>query len=106
MKEPWEHADAVTLGMKVLDRLVPAWEDRIDLDQLNLRHSRLCVLGQVFGRWIDGVYVLQAADPAATTTESDYWADHGFRTRDGKGTGSLGRAWKEAIVARRIEPQP
>jgi len=41
-------ADRVSAGIALLDEKVPNWRDKIDLETLNLRNTRNCVLGQVF----------------------------------------------------------
>lgn len=41
--------DKVRRGALVLDRLVPKWEHRVDLDNLKMESGTLCMLGQLFG---------------------------------------------------------
>ena len=47
--------DSVQRGMALLDAKLPGWEEGIDLDKLDLWDCELCVLGQLFGDFVDGV---------------------------------------------------
>ena len=38
---------------KALDRVIPGWYKRIDLNRLNMADSNLCILGQLFGHNIE-----------------------------------------------------
>ena len=42
-------ADRVQNGINFLDKERPGWYDAIDLDQLNMTHTYLCIVGQVYG---------------------------------------------------------
>lgn len=79
-----DYAAKVAAGVKVLDREVPNWRSKIDVDNLDLGSCSICILGQVFGDYNDGLNELNV---------DGY--DHGFNT-----TGSyneLTAAWKEAL---------
>lgn len=41
-------AERVSAGIALLDENVEGWRDKIDLATLDIRHTRKCVLGQVF----------------------------------------------------------
>lgn len=41
-------ADRVSAGIALLDEKVPNWRDKVNIATLNIRHTRQCVLGQVF----------------------------------------------------------
>lgn len=41
--------DVVKCGAQLLDKLVPGWHKRIDLERLNMVDINLCILGQLFG---------------------------------------------------------
>jgi len=44
-----EVLERVKLGLKLLeDKHGPGWEDKIDMEALDLRHGSRCVIGQVF----------------------------------------------------------
>lgn len=44
-------------GAALLDRAVPGWESRIDLETLDISCPRNCIIGQLLG-WITGLKVL------------------------------------------------
>jgi hypothetical protein len=46
-------ADRVAQGAALLDFKVPGWEQRINLDTLDIQMTTACVLGQVFGDHVD-----------------------------------------------------
>jgi hypothetical protein len=60
MSEP-TYAGRVAAGVAVLDEQVPGWEQRINLQQLNLNHCNLCVLGQLYHDVTDPVAYLGEA---------------------------------------------
>ena len=43
--------EAVQAGAALLDDKRPGWESEIKLDKLNLRDSRSCILGQLYGSY-------------------------------------------------------
>lgn len=51
--------DRAHRGAILLDRRQPDWWKKIDLRILNLRLSKLCILGQVYGDFFVGVDQLQ-----------------------------------------------
>lgn len=74
----------VNAGIALLDREQPGWREKIDLDTLDLASCSVCVLGQVFGDYDDGIDALGV---------SGY--DYGFNTMGGMQ--ELTAAWKEAL---------
>lgn len=44
----------VARGAELLDREVPGWADKISLDELAMCSCAHCILGQLFGRFLDG----------------------------------------------------
>jgi len=48
-KEFEEERQAVERGAKLMDSLVPGWEDRIDVETLRMSNGSMCMLGQTFG---------------------------------------------------------
>jgi hypothetical protein len=102
-RKPWEYAGEVNAGMQVIDRVSPdpLWDEGVDLDRLNVRSCDWCPLAQVFGHWNAGVEEVRAAVPEAR--RAAFWAEHGFRTEDGRRYGPLTQAWRLAIRRRRAE---
>jgi hypothetical protein len=49
------YADKVRAGIALLDEQVPDWAARIDPVLLDVQHCSWCVLGQLFGDYLDGV---------------------------------------------------
>ena len=41
----------VRIAAKDLDKAIPGWAKKIDLEILNMNDLQMCVLGQLFGRW-------------------------------------------------------
>lgn len=78
---------AVKRGVRRLDKRGPAqWFLRVDPDRLDLKSGCDCVLGQIYGSYVEGLRQLNV-----------YRAGHyGFLFR-----GSRTKAWKEVIQARR-----
>ncbi|UJQ86919.1 hypothetical protein SEA_TREAT_84 [Streptomyces phage Treat] len=79
-----DYSNEVAKGIKVLDQQVPNWRQKIDVENLDLGSCSICVLGQVFGDYNDGIEKLNV---------DGY--EHGFNT-----TGSyaeLKDAWVEAL---------
>jgi hypothetical protein len=48
----------VLRGAMVLDEHAPGWHQRIDLEKLDISSPFRCVLGQVFGHYIEGLVSL------------------------------------------------
>jgi hypothetical protein len=42
--------EAVALGAQTLDRLLPGWEEVVNLESLHMCSGSLCMLGQTFGQ--------------------------------------------------------
>jgi hypothetical protein len=45
--------ERVSAGARALDALNPGWEDKINLDRLDVANPQLCVLGQLYGEYCD-----------------------------------------------------
>ena len=84
--------EAVRNGIAVLDREIPNWRDKIDLDSFDIESSWHCVLGQVFGEgtyagystpFHKGASVLFGLYPEVVEGDADIYdiaSDHGFET--------------------------
>ena len=46
-------------GIELLDKEFPNWEEAIDLDKLAIEDCNHCILGQLFGEYIDGLDILR-----------------------------------------------
>lgn len=74
----------VNAGIALLNSRKPGWQSKINLDTLDLASCSVCVLGQIFGDYYDGIDELDV---------SGY--DYGFNAMDGMQ--ELTKAWKEAL---------
>lgn len=90
----------VANGAALLDAEVPGWADKINLDTFDMSYPRTCILGQLFGEYVDG----RAALNLNVVTDDD--VRHGFDSQGGDETivaleyYSLGVCWEQAIDAR------
>lgn len=83
-----DYAAKVAEGIKFLDSDGPAnWRQEINLDSLRLESCEVCVLGQVFGSYDNGLENLDIQDSSAYR--------YGFNT-NGSMT-ELTQAWKDAL---------
>lgn len=83
-----EYADVVNAGIKLLDESGPSnWRDLVDLNTLRLEACDVCVLGQVFGSFDDG---LDNLDLTHSTSKR-----YGFNTD--YSMLELTKAWKDAL---------
>jgi len=57
-----KYGEVVQAGMDVLDKKVPGWECRIDPDTLDLASCQRCILGQIYGDYVDGRRTLELTD--------------------------------------------
>jgi len=48
----------VKAGVMLLDKVKPGWEQRINVETLNLESAMECVLGQLYGSYADGLSAL------------------------------------------------
>jgi hypothetical protein len=94
-------AERVANGAELLDEKKPGWDQRIDLDTLQMHSCYRCILGQLFaddhlGKAYTpfgvGIRALLLAD------DDDVPSVYGF---DGHDTDALAAEWKRLIEARR-----
>lgn len=91
----------IAAGMQWLDRHVPGWEQRIDVNRLGLHDCERCVIGQLVGNykeWIGGYH--QTSLPTVTKAMA---VNLGFNTTINYH--QLTNEWKSAILARRSRPK-
>lgn len=90
----------VERGAALLDERLPGWEDKIDLERLDLASTCNCVLGQLHrkrGRPGHRNYYA-GLNELGITTPSRY----GFSVWSGGRFESLTEAWRRLITRRRI----
>lgn len=78
-----KYSAVIEAGMQVLDAKVPGWECKIDPDVLELNSCQLCVLGQVYGDYLDGKRQLGIEDgtPYGFSLNSSKTNEYRFLTR-------------------------
>lgn len=101
----------VDKGAALLDRERPGWDQRIDLDRLNVRSECNCVFGQEFAQHPEAdnpiPFTTGAEELFGTEATADDLAEYGFEEysdepEDG-GYEALTAEWKRVILARRID---
>jgi hypothetical protein len=55
----------IAAGMELLDCKAPGWREKIDVFKLDLNDGQMCVLGQVYGSYDDGLNELGLSDCGA-----------------------------------------
>jgi len=96
----------VRAGVMLLDKMKPGWEQKINVATLNLESSLLCVLGQVYGSYADGLAALWPRsvgwDRWRSYDEWDHQAVlHGFEAPPGeRGTRRmvLAQEWQRHVL--------
>ena len=86
----------VERGAELLDREVPGWEGKIDLETLDLASPDRCVLGQAFRvnqhpAYHRGVDILRVSQSSR----------YGFTPWGRQGWSNLTEAWRKLIESRR-----
>lgn len=82
-------------GAAWLDERVPGWADHINLDNFTIASCQKCVLGQLFGNYVDGVSELRIVG-------QQIWLGFGLDgTRSPSHCGELDEAWRREISGRR-----
>jgi hypothetical protein len=84
-------------GIKWLDENHERWEDKINLDTLDLFDCSLCIIGQLFKDY-NHLYKIHDDDE---NEGFEFSKDHGFTPH--KEVGQLTKEWKSAILQRRKE---
>lgn len=51
-------APRVHKGIEFLNQKNPGWHQRIDTDKLDINSIHSCILGQLYGSYMDGIYEL------------------------------------------------
>jgi hypothetical protein len=59
------YEDRVERGAALLDRARPGWEREVSLDRLAMSSCNRCILGQVYGDYVDGLVSLNLFGAAA-----------------------------------------
>lgn len=84
----------VRRGAKWLDKHYPGWEELVNPDKIDLGSPTMCVLGQIYGRFYDGLISLRIMNQ---------YVQHGYAGKDEIG---LTESWKREIRTRRKRVGP
>lgn len=91
-------------GGTFLDVQNPGWYNRIDCASLDIGSGQHCVLGQLYGNFIKGLYALRLFNDGGSIL--DHIADYGFGSHvafnDHDRFGQLNEQWREVIAKRRL----
>lgn len=97
--------ESVALGAALLDERLPGWSEQVEIEELNMVSGAYCVLGQVFGDYLDGVADLWES-AMNDVHRTDLAIEHGFDTEGGNDDYELLRAeWTEQVARRRLAEQ-
>jgi hypothetical protein len=81
----------VAAGAALLDTKAPGWAGKVDVGELEIANPEWCVLGQVFGGYVEGKAELGILAGG----------EHGFAEISGVDEAQAERLWREAISVRR-----
>jgi len=67
-------------GAELLDRVAPGWFKKIDTSTLNMGDCWLCVLGQVYGGYVEGLWEIDKLNSvyhgfSLFSTDEPLWDD-------------------------------
>lgn len=86
---------AVRKGVSLLDEVAPDWREYIDKSRLLMHSGDRCILGELFGNYWAGLYILFG------DFQSSLGVEHGFsmytKLQDIPGWNYLTEAWLEEI---------
>jgi hypothetical protein len=85
----------VRAGATVLDRTSPGWFRVVSLGRLDIKSLKNCVLGQVYGDYMDGLMVVFGRMHQQEAT------DHGFDALGSEAARIVEGTWKDEIMKRR-----
>ena len=86
-------SEKVRAGAAFLDEINPGWEKRIDLDRLNIAEPGDCILGQLYGSYLQGVHTTQIKNPN----------QHGFYALPGF-SDDINQGWRNFVTRRLSSP--
>jgi len=85
--------ESVTRGISLLDADRPGWENEIDLETLDITDGLVCILGQLYGDFFNGLCQLRIPFGGGCF--------YGFNSQIAVSDGELEQAWKNEIEKRR-----
>ena len=98
--------ESAARGAEFMDGLVPGWEDLIDLPSLAMEAGFSCILGQLYGEYLDGADVLDIGPYSQEALDLGFVASTGGEGDWYEPWTDLTAAWREEIVKRRLAKMP
>lgn len=92
-------AERVDRGAAWLDRTFADWEDKIDVDNIEIRSSSGCIIGQLFGGWHQGFDHWLGSDRFLAHSLGFVCCARG--TESCGDVDKLNQAWRDYVIARR-----
>lgn len=83
-------------GAQLLDKKKPGWEGLIELRALDISRGDMCILGQVYGGYTDGLRYLEMSFMSEVPA-----TNYGFVAGTGATYYALDEAWSQEIIRRR-----
>ena len=106
----------VELGSKLLDKISPGWDRKIDLGSLDIAHPYCCILCQVYGSFQAGLEQLECEEqfhhtlntlvPPPVDRRGSPVLGLGFAVESFAQNATLTAAWTRFILARRAAQAP
>lgn len=94
--------ECAQLGATLLDKHIPDWFRKINLSNLHMSSCYMCILGQLFGEYVQGLHTIESwsefSDENGRT--SDKAIDFGFEVDRGTHYNHLNDAWAFEIHER------
>lgn len=87
-------------GAVVLDEKVPGWDEKINLDTLNIYSINCCILSQLFGSYYPGELGFSCYKPKEIE-DCGFTYCGGSEDPDAEKMVEITAAWKRLILARR-----
>lgn len=106
-----EYGDRVRAGAAYLDKVMPGWCGKINLDTLDISNDCTCVLGQLFEHYMFAVQELSLSNKQAAGMgffSLCLLENEGCASRDEKAVdefAELTSVWREFILSRRTFSQ-
>ena len=87
-----KYMQQIEKGVEYLDEHYPGWEDKINLETLNIRSPRCCIGGQLEGEYAHFVSMLYEISNSGPTSMGFDSTDYHYE--------DLTETWKAVILAR------
>lgn len=94
-------AERVAAGAAFLDEREPGWVDRIDPRRLDIADCSRCVLGQLFGAYVNGLDWMHDVAPHVDQLELGFMFADGSEDAELDDAEGLTTEWLRVILARR-----